>query len=189
MSKLTPKRIRFAEEYIIDFNATAAYTRAGYSASTVAVARSEGFKLLQIPEIQAYILSLCNQRSEKTGITVERVLEELERLATSNLLNIGTWDNAGGLVLKSSEEIEPKHSAAISSITCNTKFDKEGNKTVTLSCKLHDKTRPLELIAKYLGMINDFNGAIACLRKYGLDLYQDNKGEWNVRRINVSPNT
>ena len=30
---LNPRQIRFAEEYVIDFNATAAYQRAGYTAT------------------------------------------------------------------------------------------------------------------------------------------------------------
>ncbi|PAE74486.1 terminase small subunit [Bacillus velezensis] len=51
MSKLTPKRKRFVDEYLIDLNATQAYIRAGYKVKSESVAAVESHKLLRNPKI------------------------------------------------------------------------------------------------------------------------------------------
>ena len=52
MTKLTKKQRRFADEYLIDTNATQAAIRAGYSEKT---ARSQGQRLLTNVDIKQYI--------------------------------------------------------------------------------------------------------------------------------------
>lgn len=49
---LSPKRRKFVEEYLVDFNATQAAIRSGYSAKT---AHSIGWENLRIPEIERAI--------------------------------------------------------------------------------------------------------------------------------------
>jgi len=68
----------FCEEYVVDFNATQAAKRAGYSRKS---AYSIGSEKLKKPEIENYICYLMAQRSLKTGITADRVLEELAAIA------------------------------------------------------------------------------------------------------------
>ena len=46
--------------------------------------------------------------------------------------------------------------------------------------ELHDKAKALGHLAEYLGILNEFNSAIACLRKYGLCVYKDAQGNWCV---------
>lgn len=71
---LTAKQKRFAEEYLIDLNATQAALRTGYSSKT---AYSIGQKLLKKVEIQSYIKEqLEHIHSEKTADTQE-VMEYL----------------------------------------------------------------------------------------------------------------
>jgi phage terminase small subunit len=78
---LTPRQQRFVEEYLIDLNATQAAIRAGYSPKT---AYSIGHENLRKPEIEAAIAYAVFERSQKTGITAERVLEELWDIATAD---------------------------------------------------------------------------------------------------------
>lgn len=52
MAKLTKKQRRFADEYLIDTNATQAAIRAGYSEKT---AYSQGQRLLKKVELKSYI--------------------------------------------------------------------------------------------------------------------------------------
>lgn len=75
---LNEKQRRFAEEYTVDLNATQAAIRAGYSKAT---AGAQGHDLLKNPEIQAHIADVTAKRSEKTGVTAEKVLEELWAIA------------------------------------------------------------------------------------------------------------
>ncbi len=66
---------RFVEEYLIDLNATQAAIRAGYSERT---SYSQGQRLLKNVEIQSAIQSLQNTRSERTQITADKVLTDIE---------------------------------------------------------------------------------------------------------------
>ena len=78
MPKLTEKQKRFCEEYLIDFNATQAALRAGYSQKT---AYSIGDENLRKPEIQSEIQTLIQKRSERTGINADSVIKELVKIA------------------------------------------------------------------------------------------------------------
>lgn len=78
LSKLTEKQKRFCEEYLIDFNATQAALRAGYSPKT---AYSIGDENLRKPEIQSEIQTLIRKRSERTGINADSVIKELVKIA------------------------------------------------------------------------------------------------------------
>ena len=83
--KLTEKQKRFCEEYLVDLNATQAYFRAGYSAKNENIAGVEGLKLLRNPKIQKNISELRQKQSERTGITADTVLKELEKIALSDV--------------------------------------------------------------------------------------------------------
>ncbi|EFM33864.1 terminase small subunit [Streptococcus pyogenes ATCC 10782] len=71
LSKLTLKQKRFADEYIISANATAAAIKAGYSKKT---ARSIGQENLTKPDIKAYI----DERLEK--LDSEKIADQKEVL-------------------------------------------------------------------------------------------------------------
>ena len=70
MAKLTTKQQRFVEEYCVDFNATQAAIRAGYSEKT---AYSQGQRLLKNVEIQAAI----QKRLDKLAMTAGEALLKL----------------------------------------------------------------------------------------------------------------
>ena len=76
MPELTPKQQRFAEEYLVDMNATQAAIRAGYSERT---AYRTGCDNLKKPHIRVLIERGMEARSEKTGIDAQWVLDELEK--------------------------------------------------------------------------------------------------------------
>jgi len=72
---MNPRQLRFVEEYLVDLNATQAAIRAGYSARTAAVIGNE---ILKKPYIQSAIQIAQLARSERTQITVDKVLEDIE---------------------------------------------------------------------------------------------------------------
>lgn len=74
MSKLTLKQKRFADEYIISANATAAAIKAGYSKKT---ARSIGQENLTKPDIKAYIDERFEKLESEKIATQEEVLQYL----------------------------------------------------------------------------------------------------------------
>ncbi len=85
---MNEKKERFAQEYLVDLNATQAAIRAGYSEKT---ARSQGQRLLTDVDIQAAITAGQKARSERTLITQDRVLEELASIAFANKVDLVDW--------------------------------------------------------------------------------------------------
>lgn len=78
---LNPKQARFAQEYIIDLNATQAAIRAGYSAKT---SYSQGERLLKHAEVRAEIERLQTKISEKLEISAENVVKRWWEIATAD---------------------------------------------------------------------------------------------------------
>ncbi|MCM3130958.1 terminase small subunit [Paenibacillus provencensis] len=78
---LTAKQKKFAEEYIVDLNATQAAIRSGYSEKT---AKSIGQENLTKPDLQEYIQHLMDERSKRTEITADMVLERWWNIATAD---------------------------------------------------------------------------------------------------------
>ncbi len=73
MSTLNGKMELFCHEYLVDYNATKAATRAGYSANTAA---SQGSRLLTNVKIQERIKDLQKETIERLAITREMVIAE-----------------------------------------------------------------------------------------------------------------
>ncbi len=72
---MNPKQSRFCEEYLVDLNATQAAIRAGYSART---ARQIGDENLTKPDIAAAVAAGMAARAQRTAITQDKVLADLE---------------------------------------------------------------------------------------------------------------
>ena len=71
---MTKKQKRFADEYLIDFNATQAAIRAGYSAAT---AKQMGSRLLSKVDIKNYIDEQMKQMHDKNIADAEEVMQYL----------------------------------------------------------------------------------------------------------------
>ena len=74
-SNLTDKQDMFCREYIVDFNATQAAIRSGYSKKT---ARQQADVLLTKLDIQEYITNLINERKEHTKQDGIDVVKEIQ---------------------------------------------------------------------------------------------------------------
>ncbi len=146
--KLTPKQKQFCIEYLIDLNATQAAIRAKYSKKT---ATEMGYENLRKPHIQKEIGRLNKDRSDKTEITVQRVLEELARIAFLDPKDIFDKDMD---LLPLSEMSEDARRAIAGIETVSTVSDKD-SKYTTKKVKLINKDRALELIGRHLEMFTD----------------------------------
>ena len=86
---MTKKQKRFVEEYLIDLNATQAAIRAGYSPDS---ARDIGCENLTKPNIKAAIDRAMAERSRRTGINQDRVIQEIAKLAFLNPVDVIDMD-------------------------------------------------------------------------------------------------
>lgn len=78
---MTRNQARFCEEYIIDLNGTRAYMTAYPHVKSESTARANASRLLTNANIQNRVAELMQQRSERTGITADEVLRELQHIA------------------------------------------------------------------------------------------------------------
>lgn len=145
-SGLTAKQRLFCQEYLVDLNATQAAIRAGYSEKTAHV---QGPRLLENVSVQEEIKRLVKMKLEKIGVRSDRVLEELAKLAFSNMKDFASW-HSDSVMLKRSEELTDEQAACIAEVSSvDTKYG------TNLKFKLHDKKGALELLGKYLTLFVD----------------------------------
>ena len=149
--ELTPKQIRFCEEYVIDWNGSRAY-KAVYLDVTDETARVNASKLLTNTNIQDYIEKIKNDLSRLSGVTALRNINELAKIAYSNIAEM--VDESG--TLKPFEELTDAQKAAISELYTEAVSINEGAATLTKrKIKLHSKVQAIDLLNKMLG----FNAA------------------------------
>lgn len=143
---LSPKQKRFCEEYMIDLNATQAAIRAGYSVKTAGQIGEQNLKKL---DISRKIEQLQAERSRRTGLHADRVLQELAKIAFVNPVDVIDTETA---TVKSAD---PDDTAAIASVRQKTFPTKAGEIGIEREIKFYDKVKALELLGKHLGLFSD----------------------------------
>lgn len=126
MANLTPKQQRFVEEYLIDLNATQSAIRAGYSEKT---AYSVGHENLKKPDIAKAIQEARNKRTERTEITQDYVLTNIQKVI-ERCMQVQQVDN------------------------CLTQTE-DGELAQAFMFKEQGALKGLELLGKHLGMFKD----------------------------------
>ncbi|ODA09226.1 terminase small subunit [Paenibacillus polymyxa] len=162
---LTPKQRMFTYEYLRDFNATRSAIAAGYSKKT---AYQIGFALLKKVEIQNIIRQHKESMIDEVGLNAQRVLMEYMKIAFADITDyvefgqkeedvLGlegepVFDSETGetkkyrynyVSFKNSDEID-------GTLVSEVKQGKDG-----VSVKLHDKTKALDVLTKYMDLLPD----------------------------------
>ena len=139
---MTKKQKRFVEEYPIDLNATQAAIRAGYSPDT---AGSIGAENLKKPEIKSRIDKAMAERSRRTGINQDRVLQELARIGFAKITDVVDPETA-----------EIRTDASDDDLACIQSIKIKPNEFGTeREVKLYDKKAALVDLGKHLGLFKD----------------------------------
>jgi phage terminase small subunit len=140
MANLTPNQERFVQEYLVDLNGTQAAIRAGYAAGSASVTAS---RLLANAKIAEAIAAGQGAREKRTGVTADRVVAELAKMAFVDLA--AAYDDNGNLLKPSDMPADVK--AALAGVD----FAKTGDRIARFAAK----ERALELLGKHLGMFRD----------------------------------
>lgn len=152
---MTPRQLRFVDEYLVDLNATKAAIRAGYSEKT---AHSQGPRLLENVEVRDAISRAQVERAKDVKVESYEILRELKRIA---LVDIGrAFDAEGNLLpLKDMPEDVRRAIAGIDIEEMKVDLgDGPGEPTITTrvkKLKLIDKKGSLELLGKHLKLFID----------------------------------
>lgn len=151
---MTPKQQRFVDEYLVDLNASAAARRAGYKGD----ANTVGPRLLANVGIRSQIEKAMKAREERTHITQDRVLQELARVAFSDLRKLYRPD--GSMLLPHEWDDDTAAAmAGVETVEQQTVEIDDGEikraPTFTKKAKVFDKGAALTLAMRHLGMLTD----------------------------------
>lgn len=159
--KLTEKQKRFADEYLIDLNATQAAIRAGYSQKT---ASRIAIELLNKTHVSKYIQGRQLSREKRTEITQDKVLAELAKVGFASITDYleyktlireiekdqngnPQYDWAMSVLAKDSAEVD---GAPIQEVS----ISKDG----TFKFKMYSKLDALEKLGRHLGLFDRQTG-------------------------------
>ncbi|HIG71412.1 MAG TPA: terminase small subunit, partial [Myxococcales bacterium] len=140
-NQLTPRQERFAHEFVVDRNATAAAIRAGYARRG---AESAGSRLLTNIKVAHRIAELTEAQVERIKFTADDVLREVQLLATSNIADF--MDATTGGVVQNLSELPRDVLAAIESI----KETRSANGEVVRTLKLYNKVQALRVAGTHV---------------------------------------
>lgn len=146
---MTDKQKIFADEYLIDLNATRAYRVAYPSVKKDETARANGSRMLTNANVAKYISDRMEERQRRTEVTQDRVVEELAAIAfakATDYVEIRSNGVTGVVIIKPTSGLSDVQIRAIAGI-------KEGANGIEI--KLNDKEKALELLGRHLGMWND----------------------------------
>jgi phage terminase small subunit len=147
--RLTPKQSRFVDEYMVDFNATRAAIRAGYSAKTAQPASSRLLSKVMISEE-------VGRRKEELAKQVppERIVRELARIGFANISDymrqVGDNDLVPDLRSCTREQM-----AAVQEIIVEEYTEGKGENARPVKrvrFKLHDKRAALVDLGRHVGL-------------------------------------
>jgi phage terminase small subunit len=155
----TDRALMFAAEYVKDLNGTQAAKRAGYTGVHV---EREAQRLLADPVVRGIIDARLQERFERSeallrakaaeaDITAERVLEELARVAFAD---IGQCFDAEGKLLPIKQIPEfMRRAIGGFDVVKRKNHARDGDTDEVEKVRLIDKSRALELLSRYFGML------------------------------------
>ncbi len=142
--KLSPKRQRFVDEYVVDLNGTQAAIRAGYSEKTAA---SQAERLLRNVDVAAEIAEKLQKISEETEIDAKWVRIRLQDELEADVADLYEGD---GLTIKPVNEWPKifRTGLTVGIDVTTTKIGEDSHSQIT-RIRISDKIKRLELLGKH----------------------------------------
>jgi phage terminase small subunit len=145
--ELTASERMFVGEYLVDFNATAALMRCGWSPHS---ANNNAVYFLRKPHVRAAIEQGMKRMEAHSVISATRILEEVLRIATADPRRAMNEDGS----MKPLQELDEDTARAVASIEVVTKPGRgEEPPTITHKLKFWDKGRATDTLLKSLGKL------------------------------------
>lgn len=156
--KLKTAHKKFADEFLIDLNATRAYTQAYPRVKNANVAGACASRLLKNAKIQEYLQARYKTISDRLLTKAERIISETSALAFSNICEVVSI-KGGRVSIKDTDKLPKEVQCAIESIS----ETEHGIKV-----KMHSKITPLVKLGERekvfsQPLIPEGNGAVVYL--------------------------
>lgn len=137
-----PKWERYAQGLTSGLEQLQAYKAAGYKGKSPGSAS----KLANRSEVAGRVAELLEMAADEAGVSAQDVIEELKRIAFSDMGQYSNW-GAHGVVLRSSLDLDEDAARCVAEVS-QTVSETGGS----LKFKLHDKLKALELLGRHLGV-------------------------------------
>jgi len=174
---LTEKQKRFADEYLIDLNATRAYKVAYPNVRKDETAAAAAARLLRNVKVASYIEKRIKEREKRTEITQDMVLRELASIGFANgsdfakVIEKIAKDEFGNPIIDS-ESGEPLKYKTVD-LTLTDELPEEKKRALAgikhgkygVVVETCDKVKALELLGKHLGMFEKSDNYQEALEK------------------------
>lgn len=170
-TELKDRQELFCLEYMKDYHGTNAAIRAGYSAQTSYSIASE---LLKKPEIKARINELKAKISGRNGVTIDRIVGHLSKIAFADRTLIYEAD---GKTLKPANEWPEEIRAAITGIEVDEIMVAGSPLGHTKKVKLLSQDKALDMLMKYTGGFEKDNKQKATKLRIGFGKPKTNVNE------------
>lgn len=158
---LTRLEQSFCLEYTKDYNPVQAYIRAS-NEEDPKTSYNESRRLLQQNKILRRIFEIeWENRGIEGRISREAIIEELKKVAFSDIKTFIDVDDEGEVTLKNLDDLPEGASRAISKIEVHSGRGKQ-----TVKLELSDRETCLFKLGEYLGLNNDLNSALTTLERY-----------------------
>lgn len=151
---ITPKNLKFIENYIESGNATQSYIEAGYSSNG---ARVSSYKLLTNTNIQKAIEKRRLNIANKNDVTAAKIINELAKIAFLKSSDVFSYAEStieidGVEIGKSVAYLKPHNELSDEALSSIASI-KETN--TGLEIKLYDKQKALDTLSRYVGLSNE----------------------------------
>lgn len=143
---MTDRQKLFCQQYLIDWNATQAAIRAGYSKKT---AGKKGPDMLKVPRIKEYLDKAKAMIFAEAKVEQSRIIEELASIAFVNPRDFISWKD-GVLTILDSDDVPDEIMRAIAQI--EESETKNGHK---ITIKFHSKLESITLLMRHMGMLKE----------------------------------
>ena len=124
-----------------------AYKMAGYDASGQSAASSAN-QIFNSPNFQKALREQLAHRQKRFVVEGDRMLENLTNIANANMDDFCSWDS-GSVTLKASDTLTRAQKYAV--VEVKESIHARGEKTVSI--KLFDKLRAIEMLCTHLGLL------------------------------------
>ncbi len=141
---MTDLQWRFLNEFVIDFNASAAAKRAGIQKNP----GKRGWDLAKSVNVRRALKELLEERNELWENSHSRVVQEALNLAMSNVKDFVEWDDRGVTLIASSKLTRDETASIMSVEQIPTEY---GTK---IKVKREPKSKALELLMRNLGLLD-----------------------------------
>lgn len=152
---LNARERRFVEEYLLDLDPRRAALAAGYAETTAASKAYQWVrKSKEKPHVSIAIEAALADRSKRTQVTADQVMDELAKVGFSNLLDFFSITSDGEPYVDLSS-VTREQAAVLAELQVDDYVEGRGDDARDVKrvrVKLHDKLKALEQLAKHLGI-------------------------------------